>query len=121
MSYQKIARLVTALSEKTITQEVSWNQTEHGEIFETSFPNYSVRISKGERPNNFNESQPIYILEILNDNGEIVEEIDDEMLTEFIHSPFGIMKEMYEAARRQAMGVEEALDSILNIIDPIPF
>ena len=122
MSYEKIARLVTALSLKTENHELAWNETEKEGTYETSFPNYSVRISRNEKLDYNENLMPIILLELTNQNGEIIEQIDDEDLRNLLQDPYPLMKNMYDTARRQAMGVEDALDAILNIIDPeVPF
>ena len=123
MSYEKIARLVKVLSNQTKDQELKWNETETEGIYEISFKNYSVRLSKNQKFNEIiQDFEPIIILELANQNGEIIEQITDENLGKLIHDPYGTMKEMYETARRQAMGVESALDEILSLIDPdVPF
>lgn len=113
---------MNALSNQTKEQKITWKQTETETSFSISFPQYSVFISSVELEDPFSREYTEYILKITNENGEIVEEVDSDDLANHIEDAWQKMKEMYEMARRQAMGVEQALDSILEIIDPdIPF
>ena len=122
MSYEKIARVATALSNQTLQNKITWKQTEDATTFVVSFPQYSVFISKEEFEDSYGREQAAHVLRITNENGEIVEEVTSYDLQSHLSDSWGTLKEMYETARRQAMGVEKALDSILEIIDPdIPF
>jgi hypothetical protein len=114
MSYPKIARLVSALLTQTESGSLTWAQTEKSDMFQASFPRYSVRIYT-------HQSNPIeldYVLQILNDFGDIVEEVSDPDLKDVLASPYVIMRDLHDAARRSAMGVESALDEILDYLEP---
>lgn len=114
MSYPKIARLVNVLKSQTESGSLSWSQTEKPDMFQASFPNYSVRIF-------VKASNPIeqdYILQIINQLGEIVEEVSDPDLNGFMETPYKVMRDLHDSARRSAMGVENALDDILSWLTP---
>lgn len=122
MSYQKIATVIEALSNNTAMQKISWKKTEEDSQFSVSFPNYSAIIAKDVYVDVHGHECADYSLKITNSDGEIVEEIADDDLREYIHEPWQLMKEMHDTARRQAMGVEKALDDILEQLDPdLPF
>lgn len=127
MSYQKIADLVTKIYKKSNDGTIEWEATEKEGTYQLSFSNYSVRIFTKENKNIYdnNQYEDDYILQILNDEGELVEETNDGQLSQLLgEKSFEIMKHLYEIARRQVMGVENALDSILNELideDDIPF
>lgn len=110
MSYSKIATLIKTLLKQTSNGELQWAQTEKTATFQASFPRYSVRIY----PQNSD-----YVLQILNDQGDTVEEIADPDLRDVLASPYKTMGDLHDSARRNAMGVETALDEILNFLDPL--
>lgn len=114
MSYPKIARLVEALLTQTESGSLQWSTTEKSDTFQASFPRYSVRLY----PEETNNIEFDYVLQILNDLGEIVEEVSDPDLIDVMQTPFTKMRNLHESARRSAMGVESALDDILNYLEP---
>jgi len=63
-----------------------------------------------------------FFLEVWDDEGEIVEVISDSDFHSLIGSDispnaYSIMKELFETARRKAMGVESALEKILSELE----
>lgn len=114
MSYPKIAKLVHALEVQTENGSLQWGTTEKSDMFQASFPRYSVRLyTKNNNPIEFD-----YVLQILNDLGEIVEEVSDPDLVDVMQNPYSKMRDLHESARRSAMGVESALDEILSFLEP---
>ena len=114
MSYPKIAKLVEALLTQTENGSLQWEPTEKSDTFQASFPRYSVRLFV----RHVSEFDVDYILQIINDFGDIVEEISDPDLNDVLDSAYRKMREVHEAARRSAMGVESALDEILGFLEP---
>lgn len=110
MSYPKIATLISTLLKQTSNGELQWAQTERPATFQASFPRYTVRIYPVNND---------YVLQILNDQGDTVEEIADPDLRDVMEDPYRTMGELHDSARRNAMGVESALDEILNFLDPL--
>jgi hypothetical protein len=53
------------------------------------------------------------VLSIMNQQGRVIEEITHDALGTSLPNPEKILESLYEGARRRAMGVEEAFDSIL--------
>jgi hypothetical protein len=39
----------------------------------------------------------------------------------YFQNPYAVMSDLYEIARRQALGLEQAVDELLNELDDIPF
>jgi len=108
MSYPRMATLVSKLSLKTQAGEVRWEETGEERTYQASFPGYAVHVfPRGED----------YILQIFNDDGNLIEEVSDRDLTSYMGNAYIQMKELYELARRNAMGVEQALDKILSCLD----
>ena len=110
----KVERLVEVLAEKTYSGELPWEPTEDEDVFQCSFPNYSVRVySRGSY-----EGPITYILALYNANGVKIEEINDRDLdTEGFEESYATMEQMYVGARRKAMGVNDALDDLLTYLD----
>ena len=106
---EKLLELVQRLLAKTKTGETRWERTVWPDAFQTSFPNYVVRISA-------RENERSYVISILNEVGTVIESADDADL-EAAGSDLiviGIMAELYGLARRDALGVDAVLDSLLS-------
>lgn len=117
MSYPKIAKLVEVLLTQTAKGSLGslqWAPTENSDMFQASFPRYSIRLY----PQSINSFDVDYVLQILNELGEIVEEVTDRDLKDVLESPYEKLRDLHESARRSAMGVESALDEILDFLDP---
>jgi len=116
MSYPKMANLVLSLLRQTNNGKLGWDQTEKVDVFQASFPRYSVRIYTEQK----SPFQMDYIIQIINDMGEIIEEVADTELNSVMDDAYRDMKDLFESARRNAMGVEQALDDLLDFLHP-PF
>ncbi|MBT0624493.1 hypothetical protein KIH32_11295 [Pseudomonas fluorescens] len=116
MSYPKIAKLIETLLAQTESGALPWAQTERSDMFQASFPRYSIRLYPQIARNSL---EPDYVLQILNELGDIVEEVTDPDLQDVLETPFTTMRNLYDGARRSAMGVESALDEILDFLDPL--
>lgn len=95
MEYKKIAELVRKLFQKTIDGKLEWEQTDKKGVFQTSFPNYTIRFSMKPRGQ---DSQDYYI-SIYDSDGNLVEEVNDLQLEDQMQGSYVLMKEMYEATR----------------------
>jgi len=53
---------------------------------------------------------------VYNENGDAIETALDEALAKKLNTPevFGVMRELYELARRKALNVDSALDDLLS-------
>lgn len=116
----KTAELVDRLYRHTVTGRIAWSETEEEGVFQTAFPTYAVRIS--HRPSQTDIEGVDYVISIFESEGRLIEEITDagvaaEYSEEFSRRAYGDMQELHETARRQAMGVEAALDAILAELD----
>lgn len=113
MGKEKIAGLVVALNNATVAGRVVWSVTESDGIFQASFPNHSVRIYLVSNDSGFDDD---YVLEIVNEFGEVVESVRDPELRGAVDEPYLFMRELYEMARRGAMGVDQAIDDIMRYL-----
>ena len=100
MAEDKIVRLVRLLLEKTKAGEIKWEETSKLNIFQFSVSNYSLLISR-------------QILTVCTREGDIIEEVNG------LEPPHeGVrLSELFELARRDAMGVEKALDEIIFLLE----
>src|SRR2546427_10522876 len=113
MADDKIYQLILKLSDSTAAGKTKWEQTQNEGAFQAVFPSHSVRISTswGEDP-----ETPDYIFGIYNSEGALLEQVRD---TE-IQAPkggisvFQLLHDIYQKARRQAMGVDDAIDRLLH-------
>lgn len=119
MSNAKIAKLLNLLIEKTESGELEWEPTVKSDVFQANFPRYSVRILTREGETGFDLD---IVLQIINEEGMIVESVSDPQVSDFIESAFLRMRALHASARRIAMGVDRALDEIIDFLEPdIPF
>lgn len=116
MAYEKLAKLVTLISKKTRDGELKWEATAREDAFQVAFPDYVVQIV---RPLGQAEGEEItlYVLRILNARNIVIEEVMHYDLNENFTDAHGLMSELYAAARRQALGVEKALDTLLETLE----
>jgi len=113
MSYPKMVYLVQKLYRRTDAESVEWEVTEIEGVFQAAFPEYTVRLSMQLLDGHVPGSED-YVISIFNAHGLKVEEVSDVDLAEELADSYEVMKHLYRAARRKAMGVDKALDSILS-------
>src|SRR6266850_110416 len=107
--------LLQKLLVQTKMGRVKWERTVDDGVFQAGFPGYSIKMRKV-----FDEETYLIIINIYNDEGSVVERItDNDVLTLGWSNAISAIAELYETARRQAMGVENALDSLIaSLEDP---
>ena len=113
MSYPKMVYLVQGLYRRTDAERVEWEETEIEGVFQAAFPEYSVSLEM-QLPDGHGPGSEDYVLSIFNARGLKIEEVSDVDLAEDLADSYEVMKHLYRAARRKAMGVDQALDSILS-------
>ena len=97
---------------------VAWDKTDEEDTFEADFAGFAVQISETE------DGEPIYTLRIFDDAGALLDELTDEDLTEILNQTeptepavmFALMQDIHRAARRSALGVDKAIDTILSAL-----
>lgn len=114
MSTEKIVSLVTKLYNQTSGNKLKWVETAVKSEFQASFPNYSVHVKYETDPDN---SRNYYYLVILNEEGDIIDVVGDYDIEEFTGVSSDILRRLFEEARRSALGVNAAVDSILSALD----
>lgn len=113
MLSDKVKGILLKLHEKTVAGTQPWQETTGDNAFITSFPRYTLEIRKEYNPQ---AAAYDFFLTIYNSEGKIVEEFsDNELMRKFPNEGlYLVFKEVYEGARSSALGVTEALDSILE-------
>jgi hypothetical protein len=118
MSRDKYGQLVDRLFAKTNSGLLDWRISASPRTFQVSFRNQSILLSARLLPDsedvvpefkNTNE----YSLSIVNDSGEIVDEIEEYEL-DVGHRT--ILEDLYKAARRKALDVDKVLDDLLSAL-----
>ena len=127
MELSKTYQLIQNLLVETGKGNIKWQETSDSNIFQTSFPKYSLQITYEERVDaEVQGNTTDYILRLYNNKSVLIEELSDvtileenrDILRHFDSKllPYNIMRELYNTARRQAYGTEEAIDNILDHI-----
>jgi len=123
MSYKKLAKLTSNLQRRTLSGKIDWQETAWRDMFQASLANYSVRVSLVESQSA--EGQDVKI-SIVNEEGVEVESFRDVDLKQQWFSevgtaghPYEVMLNIYQTARRAALGSEKAVSDILEELDKL--
>lgn len=111
MSNEKLINLARRLNLSTSEGVINWSATEKSGVFQTSLAGYAVRANV--RKSKLHSGENEYFIAIIDPFGDVVEEMGDE---EF-DGGYSIMKSLYDSARREALGVDKAIDEILKDLD----
>ncbi|MGO9176244.1 MAG: hypothetical protein ACLQED_08900 [Desulfobaccales bacterium] len=118
MAYQKIEILLRKIYDKTMTGNIQWEETNKEGVYQAALALYTILISK--RPSRKQVDSIEYVLSINNFTGELIEEVGDEDFD--FENSYQYMSQLYDGARRKAMGTDQAIDKILSALDEdIPF
>jgi hypothetical protein len=116
----KLWDFIQRLRDRTTEGKVSWERTADEGVYQVSFPNYTVRIFS--RPAGEEEFE--YVVQIVDQEGTVVEEATNGDLaaaaTAGRSSAYRLMGDLFKQARRKAMGVDQALDAIMESLGPGP-
>jgi hypothetical protein len=112
---EKWARVAKRVAYKTLDNELRWEDTERDGVYQTSFPEYTIRIEKQQLRED--TAQPTEIVITLhNDWGKAIGEITESEYAQTGHST-ALLHEMYRAAEQRAMKLEESLDDVLKYLE----
>lgn len=111
MSANKYARMLQLLVEQTNSGKLDWKETGDESRFLVSFPSYSILISEEEGEDDTMD----YFISIVNSEGKTVDRFSDVTLSSqnLVANSFNIMRDLFNEARRRALGVDKALDDII--------
>jgi hypothetical protein len=123
VSDQKHAVLIERLIRKTAEGQTEWKKSVLEDRFQISFRDNTVRI---KAPPEGDYDNPVFILELMNGEGTVVESVSDEELDRDIpmgkHHWFKQLSSLFEMARRSALGADKVLNEILaDLDDDLPF
>ena len=120
MADQRLVKLVADLYMKTQESQVNWKKTSDDSLFAVSFKSYSIQVFKTSETQEYHGEFDRYWLRILDSSGDVVEEIGDGNFegNEFTMPPDELLRGIFESARRHAMGLNAAIDSILLELNP---
>jgi len=121
MSVGKIVQIVNKLINATDDGKVNWEETEIEDVFQVSYPSYSIRLFK--TPSETDPGDIDYVISILNENGKILESATDVALKDLLPDSYLKMKALHESAKGYALGIEQTLDKIISDLpgEDIPF
>jgi hypothetical protein len=119
MTGAKLFDFIKKLSDQTDESKITWESTAAINSFQTAFPLYTVNVS--EYTSSSGNDEVDYALTIKDQNGKILEHIlDGDLQIAVDNAPRGaaynLLRRLYHAARRRALGVEAALDSMLTFL-----
>jgi hypothetical protein len=107
----KIRSFVETLAKKTEQNKVNWEKTAEHDVFQASFPSYTIHLFTRQSRNEISDD---YYVQIIDEDGAVIEETSDEMLAIAANDPIlKAMAGMFRAAKRKALGVDRAVDAIV--------
>ena len=105
---EKRLAIANKLLERTDRGAVKWEEAAEEKKFLTSFSQYSVAIRKtlslGWGPDQ-------YTISLIDAAGKLLEEVSEK------ESSSAVLTTLYQKARREALGVEKALDDVLGSLE----
>ncbi|HYA40870.1 MAG TPA: hypothetical protein VEF34_06180 [Syntrophobacteraceae bacterium] len=116
----KTANFIGQLYAATIEDKIQWDKTVEENQFQTSFTNYSIKI--GLYQGGYDDVDN-YELSVINSDGIEIAKINPNDVESFTFrykqgeqpkSSYRIFREIYEKARRTALGIEQALDDLMT-------
>lgn len=108
MVHEKFHRLTDRLLSLTEQGKLLWQPTAHDRSFACAFADYSVRITES------GFLEPLYRLELSDGVGRPLESVSsaEEGLDK-------VLCQLYELARRQALGADKAVEDLLSQLEKI--
>jgi hypothetical protein len=120
MISEKLGEMVARLKQRTEEGKIDWEETSTRGRFQTTLNDHSLVIVKQE--NEYDPEVMDYCVTIYNRDGDDIECFADRDLGEVPEANAdetyrAMMKEIHAMARRKALGAEEAVDAILEVLD----
>lgn len=110
MFVEKHRTLVRNLIERTNSGKIRWEESTQEGVFQVSFPEYTLVIEIVETMNSGNDIS----IGVYNGVGSLVDSLTDTSISDGGGQWYSRMKDLYDTARRQALGADKALDEILK-------
>ncbi|MFN4271511.1 MAG: hypothetical protein ACK4F5_01785 [Aliihoeflea sp.] len=106
MSHKSFVELINLLVERTNKNRQNWEEGPRQGSFYTQIGSNSVSIKAVADD---------YIITLYNQDGDQVDEISDPTLKQGgFEEAYGVMGELFDMARRNALGADKVLNDILN-------
>ena len=115
MSNERLIKMLSLLLQRTNEQKLVWEQSVDDDLYQVAFQNYTVQIGYRSSSQRFGDMD--YFIRISDENNKTVEEATDVDLQNDLEDSYKIMADLYVKARRQAMEVDKAIDSILSSLE----
>lgn len=119
MAEKLAAKLIQKLHKLSRKGLIRWEEGLHDGTFQVNFASYTVSISdRGVDDSSF------FVISVFDSHGKLIDAVSDEELDRELDSKqhgsfYKIMGEIYENARRIALGADDAISSILTSLDKI--
>jgi hypothetical protein len=119
--------LVQLLLRRTTQGKLDWREAIKSDAFQVAFTDKVVRIR--EVPPREPDDVPDYLIQLVNSDGRVVDEFNQVMLGNAGNAGIGFwwekMHDLYDMARRTALGSEKILNEVLSELrgndDEVPF
>lgn len=106
----KFEILISKLLLRTKEGRVDWRKTETEDTFQASFPSYAVRVWPELVNDGFGRSSG-HCLALYDQDGDFIERTSEP------EGQYGsALSDLHSAARRQAMGYDKALDTLIEAL-----
>lgn len=115
MVANKFVQLMRKVEEKTTRGEIAWEATAEESIYQATLSMFVIRIAQ-----NPGDGGPDYILSVADKQNCTVDSASNldfppEQVQAF--KPYQMLKDIFETARRMALGADTAIDNILSELD----
>lgn len=115
----KVRLFVEKLAERTEEGKVNWERTLDEHTYQVAFPDYTVHVSSRPNPNPLEPDD--FAVEIKDEDGLVIEEVTASLLrTGPRDNIFDRLETLFRSARRKALGVDKAVNSLLEALGPDP-
>jgi hypothetical protein len=126
MVSEKMVEIVKRLVKLTQEGRLNWAEEPNSGSYAIAFANFSLSISSDF--SGLGSREDSVVIRIYNAEGEVIEAVSDEEFPEDTFkreqkTPYRMLYELYQNARRNAIGIDTALDAILaELPEPyVPF
>ena len=123
MSLAKMTQIVEQLINATKNGKINWEEAEVADVFQVSYPTYSIRIAEMPSVTSAGPDAVDIIISIYDQEGRKIESVSDVQLKDALNNSYLQMQELYDSAKGYALGTEQTLDSIISDLSgqDIPF
>ena len=110
---KKLIVLMNKIYARTKASVLDWEPTEVPNILAVKLADYTISI---ERAGETDKAPESFNLSIANSDGLVIQELSDYLASK---NGFADMKDLFDRARRQAVGINDALDDLIRELDEL--